>query len=220
MGIIYKITNKINNKVYIGQTIQGMEKRWKNHLYYALKLKKDNKLARAIRKYGENAFLLCILEETNELDDREIYYISLYKSNTRGYNTKIGGSGGPHTDDTKNKISKANKKRIWTQEMKENMSKAIKQWHSKRGFVPKSDEFKRKISIANTGRKISKKTKEKFQHYNQSKSKIVICITNNTEYESIKSACRALKLNHGHLGSHLKGKHKSVKGFVFKLKYS
>ena len=62
MGWIYKITNKINNKVYIGQTINSLEKRFKQHLSEA-KQGKNCRLHSAIRKYGIDAFVIEPIEK-------------------------------------------------------------------------------------------------------------------------------------------------------------
>lgn len=56
MGFIYKITNTINDKVYIGKTTRTIEERWKEHLN-SIK-DKDFKIYRAFRKYGVKTFLL------------------------------------------------------------------------------------------------------------------------------------------------------------------
>lgn len=218
MGIIYKITNIANDKVYIGQTIGSLENRWYHHIYNALREKCKTKLGRAIRKYGEHSFKIEVIETTDKLDEREIYFIQFFNSIKNGYNIKIGGNGEPHAESTKKKIAKANGKRVWTEEMRETMSKAIKSWHEERGFVPKSEETKRKISEGNKGRKIAPKAKEAMRAFNKSKMRPVICLTTGKEYESIMSACKDLSLNDGHMRMHLKGKHKRVKGFVFKYK--
>lgn len=94
---IYKITNLVNNKVYIGQSI-SIERRFKDHVSglnggYGHNLHFQN----AWNKYGQDNFKFEILEEIencNLLDEREIYYISLYNSNNPkyGYNKTIGGN--------------------------------------------------------------------------------------------------------------------------------
>ncbi|NJO48095.1 MAG: GIY-YIG nuclease family protein [Leptolyngbyaceae cyanobacterium RM2_2_4] len=218
MGTIYKITNNINDKIYIGQTIGAIQDRWYHHVYDALVKKIKTKLGRAIRKYGESSFTIEIIEVTDRLDEREVYFIQFFNSIRKGYNIKIGGNGGPHSSSTKKKIGNANAKRVWTEEMRENMSKAIKSWHEERGFVPRSEDFKRKISIANSNRKMPIKAMEKFQKYNESIMKSVVCITNGKEYPSIAAASKELNLNSSQLGQHLKGKHRHVKGLVFRYK--
>lgn len=90
-GIIYKITNKVNGKSYIGQTRYTLEFRWKQHLH-----KKDNVyFHNAIHKYGKDNFQLEILEECDVelLDSREMYYINKYNTFKEGYNLTIGGDG-------------------------------------------------------------------------------------------------------------------------------
>lgn len=92
---IYKITNLINGKSYIGQSI-NIEKRFISHKQRAFN-KKDrdyNKhLYCSIRKYGLNNFSFEILEECSidELNDRERYYIIKYNSFLNGYNLTLGG---------------------------------------------------------------------------------------------------------------------------------
>lgn len=89
-GFIYKITNKVNGKSYIGQTRNTVEFRWRQH-YKA----KDNKyFHRAIVKYGKENFEVETLEECNveDLNSREIYYISKYNTFENGYNLTKGGS--------------------------------------------------------------------------------------------------------------------------------
>ena len=217
-GIIYKITNKINGKVYIGKTKGALQHRWYHHLYGALSGKLHTKLSRAIRKYGAKYFVIEELEHTSSLNKREQFYIRKFNSIEHGYNLKIGGEGGPHHAETKKKISKANRKRIWTNEMRKNMSIAIKKWHKKRGFVPRTEECRRKISKANEGRKMSEKTKLAFQKHNNKHKRPIVSLDTGIEYSSITEACKILKINDGHLRMHLKGKHDHVKGMRFAVK--
>lgn len=96
-GIIYIITNDINSKVYIGQTIRSLKDRWKEHKRTKCSSSELNMLIkRAILKYGEEHFKIKELEICDEsiLDDREIYYISLYNSYKSGYNLTKGGKTG------------------------------------------------------------------------------------------------------------------------------
>lgn len=96
MSIIYLHKNKINNKVYIGQTIQeDPYKRWKNGCGY----KTCYYFYNAIQKYGWNNFEHIILEQNNnwtqeELNNKEKEYIIMYKANDPqyGYNITEGGS--------------------------------------------------------------------------------------------------------------------------------
>ena len=92
MYTIYKHTNIINNKCYIGQTKRkDLNSRWRNGKGYS----QCRKFYRAIKKYGWNSFRHDILESnilTQELaNEREIYYIELYDSIHKGYNASKGG---------------------------------------------------------------------------------------------------------------------------------
>ena len=94
-GIIYKITNKVNNKVYIGQTVTSLEERWKGHCYKKGCVYMHN----AIIKYGKSSFKKEIIEQNvpvDDLDIRETYWIKYYKSYIReyGYNILIEAGHG------------------------------------------------------------------------------------------------------------------------------
>ncbi|MBQ2397772.1 MAG: GIY-YIG nuclease family protein [Bacteroidales bacterium] len=99
---IYKITNKINNKVYIGQSIRPIEHRFRRHINDALNNVIDTHFARAIRKYGKENFyieLIDLAETQDELNQKEQYWIRYYDSvnSLNGYNEtsaiyKCGGN--------------------------------------------------------------------------------------------------------------------------------
>lgn len=91
--IIYKITNKINNKIYIGQTINPLLKRQKQHINYANKITSNTHFAHAIRKYGPGGFIVEEIDaaDTQEgLDEKEHYWITYYNSTVLGYNEADG----------------------------------------------------------------------------------------------------------------------------------
>ena len=95
-GYIYKITNKNNNKVYIGKTLHSIEKRFKEHCQDAFREKKEKRpLYTAMRKYGIESFSIEIIEETSieKLSEKEIYWIEIYDSYHNGYNATRGGDG-------------------------------------------------------------------------------------------------------------------------------
>ena len=91
-GYIYKITNRVNNKVYIGQTKYTVEHRWKQHLR-AYKEGRNTYLYKAINKYGIENFSIESIEEVeiSHLDEREIFWIAKYNSFQNGYNMTNGG---------------------------------------------------------------------------------------------------------------------------------
>jgi hypothetical protein len=105
MGYIYKIENTVDNKVYIGQTIQDLETRWRCH---RKKSSNCRYLKSAIQKYGIDNFefkLVCITFD-NQLDDMEKEYIEQYDCLApNGYNLRLGGNSENHHTDTKRKIA-------------------------------------------------------------------------------------------------------------------
>lgn len=142
--IIYKILNKLNQKIYIGQTIQSLNKRWINHCVgngHCFKLKN------AISKYGKENFSIERIDEAKtleELNEKEVYWINFYKSNTNvGYNLKSGGANSRVSEETKLKISKTTKGRKGK---------------------PHSELTKEKLRQINFGKKLSEKTKNKMRN--------------------------------------------------------
>ena len=98
IGYIYKVTNKINGKIYIGQTIQTVKERWYRHCGKSgiSKAELSTHFKRAILKYGKENFLLETIEvcDSSQLDEREKFYISYYDSYKNGYNSTTGGQDG------------------------------------------------------------------------------------------------------------------------------
>lgn len=84
---IYKITNKINGKMYIGQTIH-LQQRWAEHKSKAKELNPTRKLYKAMNQYGIENFSFEVIEycEKEDLNEREIYWINYYNSIENGYN--------------------------------------------------------------------------------------------------------------------------------------
>lgn len=123
-GLIYKVENLTNGKIYIGQTVYTIEKRRSEHECWALKsYKKGIVFYSAIRKYGKNSFKWEVIDYANsqdELNNKEIFWIDYYKSyisryDSNGYNMTLGGEGRAgytHSEETKNKIRESNMKRM------------------------------------------------------------------------------------------------------------
>ena len=99
MGYIYLITNHINGKKYVGQTVNPIHHRWKEHIEDAYSGNKSNSLLhRAIIKYGASNFGIDILQECAdaELNEKEKSYIKKYNTYytyDKGYNMTWGGEG-------------------------------------------------------------------------------------------------------------------------------
>lgn len=135
---IYKATNKINGKIYIGQTTVGMEVRKQGH-FRDVNRNNRNKthFVNAIGKYGQDAFIFEVIDTAtniNELDEKEIYWIDYYSSTDRdvGYNISKGGDNYSHQNETKIKIGQATK-RDWNNpqvaaKMRKGLEKATQVW--------------------------------------------------------------------------------------------
>lgn len=101
MAYIYKITNQINGKVYIGKTINTIEERWKKHKQdYRREYCKDRPFYKAMNKYGPDNFIIEEIEQCDIsiLEKREIYWIDYYRAyvgwdDCKGYNATLGGDG-------------------------------------------------------------------------------------------------------------------------------
>jgi hypothetical protein len=99
MSYVYKITNDINEKVYIGQTTRTIEERWEEHLYEVRSGRFVHRpLYAAMTKYGVDHFRIEQIEQTEEPKQRERYWIEIYGSFKDGYNDTLGGDGKPYLD--------------------------------------------------------------------------------------------------------------------------
>lgn len=173
-GYIYKITNLVNKKIYIGQAID-IQQRWWGHLNCAKK-QVNTVLYKAIRKYGAANFIIEQIDTANtkeELNNKEIYWIRKLNSTNDeiGYNLTAGGTGG----DTFSLHSLHNK-----QEIKNKMSHAQKRrWEQ----MPIEDKtrWRQKVSIANKGQ--VPYCKDKYV-YNNGKEQRYISRENVKEYEN------------------------------------
>jgi len=178
--IIYKATNKITNKVYIGQTTHTLDKRIKNHIKES-KIYSNRTFMLSINKYGVDNFMFETIDSANNLDelnDKEIYWIDFYNSvSPNGYNITGGGQGRKMktTKELSKIISEGLKKSKKWQETKnsEEYIKKLKEsfigWNEGKKFTSEHKE------------KIWEKNKERILKFNKSTSKkwIVVDKENN-----------------------------------------
>jgi group I intron endonuclease len=166
--IIYKITNKINKKIYIGQTIQKMKDRFYRHIWNA-KHKKNASilLENAIRKYGEENFIIEQIDKAKnieELNEKEIYWIKKLISNNKifGYNLMSGGVNPSHSKQTIKKFKKSRKGKkapMYGKHHTENAKEKIGAANRGKTF---SKEHRKKIGDIHRGKKVSKKSRMKM----------------------------------------------------------
>lgn len=99
MAYIYQIINDINQKIYVGKTEFSIEKRFKEHCKDAFREHNEKRpLYSAMRKYGVEHFHIELIEETNNPEEREIYWIEKLGSFKNGYNATMGGDGKKYID--------------------------------------------------------------------------------------------------------------------------
>lgn len=131
--IIYKVTNLVNQKVYIGQTINSLEHRKSGHYRDAMCIKKKSVyFHNALLKYKPEDFKWEVIDTAKtieELNEKEIYWVSYYESNNKdkGYNLKAGGdSGGKCCESTKQKIGETTKAKWANPELAERMREGLR----------------------------------------------------------------------------------------------
>jgi group I intron endonuclease len=210
MAIIYALKNKVNNKIYVGQTWQSsLQDRWDSGFGYHGCVKLQN----AIDKHGKEKFYyealtICGSQETANYWEQ--FFIVKFDSIDNGYNIKTGGSYGKHSEASKRKMSEAHKNmpppflgRNHSTETKKQISDKLKS----KGIAP-SKEAREKAIVLNTGgvhsaetrQKISKakrqftdiQMKEMKQMHEQGMSLSAIGRKFNTSYQTITKYIRGL----------------------------
>lgn len=147
---IYLRTNKINGKMYVGQTIMSLQKRWSSHK------ESDSLIGQALRKYGEDNFDSRVLEECDSLEmlnfRERCYILALGTLAPHGYNLQPGGDNKLHHDITKVKISERRKgkgcgvrnvnyKRDFSSEHRLKISSSLKDYFDRNGHPLKGAVF-------------------------------------------------------------------------------
>lgn len=178
MGCVYKATNKINGKIYIGKTKYNHIKRFDGHCKDALIGNSKFAFHSAIRKYGrENFNVECLAksEDEKKLLKLEIFYIKKFNCTVDsglGYNMTLGGESGVQTEVVKKKIGDANRLRVYSKQTKKKISDGNKgktwsderkaEW-SKRLTGSGNHMFGKKRKPTWTGKKHTKKTRKKLR---------------------------------------------------------
>lgn len=222
MGFIYKITNIISKKCYIGETKKtNPELRWNEHKRKIEKGIGCPALQDAVRKYGIDKFkfeilIICFDENRYEF---EIEYINKYNSMVpNGYNLTKGGEGGgfygkKHTETIRKKISQTNILRYT------NNPELGKEISEKNKILMNDIYIKNKItkSVLNTERcKILKEQKLSFKHL---KVKVLQFSIDNIfikNYDSIKEAEKDTNVKAKNISKAINNKIKSSGGFLWK----
>lgn len=185
MGLIYKATCLINDKIYIGQTTRLLHERVRDHLKN-LHREYNNKFYNAILKHGSNNFKWEIIEDniSNEnLSEREIYYIVLYNSFKEGYNSTSGGEHCTISFDAKERISKTHKGKIISEEVRIKISKTRKERGSSLG--DRNPMFGKKGELSpHYGKSLTQEHKDKISESHKGKKKPYVSITHKNKIVS------------------------------------
>ncbi|NFO38889.1 hypothetical protein FDB42_02000 [Clostridium botulinum] len=190
-GVIYKVENIINNKIYIGQTTQGFNKRYG----YNLKRSTTNKhLKSAIVKYGiENFEIVKIFDiafSQIELDIKESAWIDYYDCINNGYNNKTGGNGGCHYgEEVKIKMSKAKKGKYDGINNPNYGNHKLAGKNNPRYGKHLNFEQKAKISATHKGKKLTDEHIEKIRKGSINNVN-VYCLTTGMKFNSAQDAMR------------------------------
>lgn len=237
---IYKYTNSINGKIYIGQTKNSLEQRALNGTNY----KGSRYFYNAIQKYGWNKFIPEILEDGLSLEEaniREEYYISLFNSTDPniGYNIRLGGQNSDLSDETKTIISAKAKERYKDKTKnpmfgKKHSVESIKKMRELKSGennpmygIPMSEYSKvkrrktcieRNINFSHEWSEIAKRNASiRLKELAKEWSKKVICIEDNLTFDTITSAANYYGVKKATLSGHLNGRQKTCKNKHFEF---
>lgn len=198
--IIYKITNTINGKVYIGQTKKSLDDRWKSHMN-RYRNNCDYHLYESMRKYGVENFTVEEIDSANNEDDlnyKEMYWISFYNSNSSefGYNSTPGGESNPMDSEC---IKVKHKRRMQSEDTRRKISEKMTAIRKEYGF---SQETRNKISNKLKGNTHGKGKKRPIDAIEATarKRRIKVVATrvsdgSDTIFDSVKSAALWVKKN-------------------------
>ncbi len=188
-GVIYKITNMINGKCYIGQTTNGFDRRYDFNIS---KRTKNKHLKSAIDKYSIENFDICKVYDVafskEELDIKEQLYIEKFNAIENGYNLREGGSKGHLTNETKQILSKLNTGENHPQYGKHQSQETIEKRRQKIKGTKRTDEQKQKMSENHAD--VSGKNNPMYgkgdllKGKNNGRARAVICITTNMVFDT------------------------------------
>ena len=203
--IIYKITNTINNKVYIGVTTKTLENRWANHMNRLNRYQKYGvdgyHLYLAMDKYGVDSFKIEEIDRADTLEElfqREIEYIVKYDSYNNGYNSTKGGEIEPMQFE---KTAIKHRKVMQSEEVRSKISETMQEYRDNNPFTEEtrnklSEAMRRRYEEGTAPKGVI--TPEILEAATISKQKKVIVTYGEKikEFDSIKQSCICLHEKH------------------------
>lgn len=233
MYSIYKYINRVNNKVYIGQTMTSLRERAQSN---GSNYKGCPKFYGAIQKYGWDAFeaeIIDVAYSVEEANEKEKYYIKYYKSTDDefGYNIDFGGQNGPVSEIAREKISEKVKER-YTDKTKNPMygkkhSEESKKKQSEKKVGANNPMFGTTwtdVQRKNSGTKGKKlnlteehrtKLRKRMKNLGQKIVSPVRCLSDGMEFPSCKAASEYYNIPQPTLTDNLKGRSKTCHGLRF-----
>lgn len=216
-GYIYMIRNKINNKIYFGQTtvFYDFNKRYSGGRWWTITTNKH--LKRSAKKYGVENFEVIKHFDTayskEELDLLEDLYICIYDTLNEkyGYNKKRGGSYGKHTEESKQIMSNKRKGHKDSEITRQRKSKARQGNKNPQYGKPRTEEQKKKQSESMKGKLTGSRN-------GRAKKVIQYDMNGNIigKYDTAKEAALANGVNDASVRACCRGKYKTAGGFVWK----
>ena len=200
MAYIYKITNEINGKIYIGKTFYSLEKRFKEHCRDSFKNRNEKRpLYSAMNKYGIENFSISLLEETNNPDEREKFWIEKLGTFKYGYNATLGGDGTQYADyDLIYSLYRDNKT---YQEIQD---------------ITKYDIKTIRLALEEHGISKQDRLNKSYQHLSKPVAKIDLKTGEILEIYPSTAEAERMNGNSKHIASVCVGKRKSCKGYGWK----
>lgn len=208
--IIYKITNKVNNKIYIGQTKTTLQKRWRRHTWDCTTSNIRMAISHAIKKHGKENFTIVEIDNASnleELNEKEEYYIKLYNSmSPNGYNLTSGGKVKLVSEETKIKISLSNKGKKASPETLKKLSESHK------GFKV-TEETKKKLSLINKGKTPHINTINASREKNSKTYNIISPNGDLVKIKNLREFCRCNNLPYNRFNELVNNKRYQYKGW-------
>lgn len=214
---IYIITNLINGKQYVGQTICGYKERFRQHCLYANGYDNgeyNQDIDIAIKKYGVSNFKIELIEQVpfEDKDSKEKYYIKKYNTYKEGYNRTIGGDYNPMFDI---KARQKHKEICQSEKHREKSRQSAIKMFAER------EDIHRKITEGNKrawkGYDVNKREQilKGLTEYNKSKTQKVAMVDGDgniiKKFESASAACRYVGRDGGEAGNLLKSCNQFIK---------